>query len=171
VNSVSKIPKIDHSKLSKDEKFARRKIYEAVQRADEVFTKSYTFNTLIAGVMEAMNSLDKQTNRDIWTEGYWNILNILEPIAPHIAWELSENFFERKNFGELKVISETLEKDEIGLGVSINGKRRTEIFVSPTATKDEILKTAKENAKKWIDGKNLVKEIYVPNKLVNLVVK
>ena len=104
VNSVSEIPKIDHSKLSKDEKFARRKIYEAVQRADEVFTKSYTFNTLIAGVMEAMNAMDKQTSRDIWTEGYWNILNILEPIAPHLAWELSETFFERKNFSELKII-------------------------------------------------------------------
>jgi len=171
VNSVSEIPKIDQKSLSKSEKFARMKIYEAVQRADEVYTKTYTFNTLIAGVMEAINAMDKQKNRDIWTEGYWNILNILEPIAPHLTWELSEKLFGRKNFGEIFAIKETLEKDEITLGVSINGKRRTEISVSPEATKDEILKVARDFAKKWIEGKNIVKEIVVPNKLVNLVVK
>ena len=171
VDSVSKIPKIIHTKLLKSEKFARMKIYEAVQRADEVYTKTYTFNTLIAGVMEAINAMDKQKNRAVWTEGYWNILNILEPIAPHLVWELSEKLFGRKNFGDISVIAETLEKDEITLGLSINGKRRTEISVFPEATKDEILEIARESAKKWIDGKMIIKEIVVPNKLVNLVVK
>ena len=171
VKSTTKLPEINHSKLSKEEKFARMKVYEMVQRADEVFTKTYTFNTLIAGIMEAINALEKQSNQDIWTEGYWNILNVLEPIAPHLAWELSDKLFKRENFSSLKIVKEALKQDEISLGVSINGKKRTEISVSASATKDEILSIAKEKAQKWIAGKNIIKEIVVPNRLVNLVVK
>ncbi|EJF06817.1 leucyl-tRNA synthetase [Thiovulum sp. ES] len=171
VDSASEIPNISQKELSKDEKFARRKVYEAVQRADEVHKNSYTFNTLIAGIMEAVNGLDKQTNRKIWTEGYWVLLNILEPVAPHLAWELSEKFFSRKNFADISIPDAVFEKDEISLGVSVNGKKRGEISVSPEATKDEILGVAKETVSKWLEGKNLVKEILVPNKLVNLVVK
>ena len=171
VKSTTKLPEINHSKLSKEEKFARMKVYEMVQRADEVFTKTYTFNTLIAGIMEAINALEKQSNQDIWTEGYWNILNVLEPIAPHLAWELSDKLFKRENFSPLKIVKEALKQDEISLGVSINGKKRTEISVSASATKDEILSIAKEKAQKWIAGKNIIKEIVVPNRLVNLVVK
>jgi len=171
IDSRDTIPDIDHSKLSKDEKFARRKVYEALQRADEVYQNSYTFNTLIAGVMEAINALDKQKNRDVWSEGYWIILNILEPIIPHIAWELSDRFFDRNNFGDIKIVDEVFQVEEIKLGLSINGKNRGEISVSPNASKDEILSIAKERAKKWIDGKTVVKEIIVPNRLVNIVVK
>jgi leucyl-tRNA synthetase len=170
-DAVSEIPEIDQKSLSKDEKFARRKVYEAVERADEVYGNSHTFNTLIAGVMEAINGLDKQTNRAIWTEGYWVLLNILEPIAPHLCWELSENLFQRNNFGNLSIPEGVFEKDEINLGVSINGKKRGEIAVSPDASKDEILEVAKASVQKWLEGKNLIKEIVVPNKLVNLVVK
>jgi leucyl-tRNA synthetase len=57
------------------------------------------------------------------------------------------------------------------MGVSINGKNRTQIEVSPSASKDEILAIAKEEAAKWLEGMTIVKEIVVPNKLVNLVVK
>jgi leucyl-tRNA synthetase len=171
VDSASQIPNISQKELSKDEKFARRKVYEAVERADEVHKNSYTFNTLIAGIMEAINGLDKQQNRQIWTEGYWVLLNILEPVAPHLAWELSDKFFGRKNFADISIPDGVFEKDEISLGVSVNGKKRGEISVSPEATKDEILGVAKETVSKWLEGKNLVKEILVPNKLVNFVVK
>jgi len=171
VVKTDSIPTIDHSKLSKEEKFARRKVYEAVQRADYVYTESYTFNTLIAGVMEALNGLDKQKNSDVWTEGYWLMLNILEPIVPHLTAELSEEFFGRKNFGKLTILDEVFEVEEIKLGLSINGKNRGEISVSPDASKDEILAIAKESGAKWLEGKNIVKEIVVPNRLVNIVVK
>ena len=57
------------------------------------------------------------------------------------------------------------------LGVAVNGKRRAEIEVTPSASKDEIIASAKEALAKWIDGKEIVKEIVVPNKLVNIVVK
>ena len=171
IDEIEELPKIDHSQLSKTEKFARRKVYEALKRADEVYNNSYTFNTLIAGVMEALNGLDKQSNRKIWSEGYWILLNILEPIIPHVAWELSEKFFKLRNFGKLEILDEVFEIEEIKLGLSINGKNRGEFSVPATASKDEIISIAKQQGSKWIEGKDIIKEIYVPNRLVNIVVK
>jgi len=174
IDNISDIENIDHSLLSKDEKEARKKVYLALQKANEVMNKTYAFNTLIASCMEAMNALQNQTNSIIWAEGYYVLSNILEPIVPHICWEVSDILFKRENFNKpLKVKDEVFVLDVIVLAVTINGKKRAEIEVSPSATKEEILKLAKEqlNVQKWIDGKDLVKEIVVPNKLVNLVVK
>ena len=165
---------IDHSSLSKNEKEARKKVYEALEKANEVMNKTYAFNTLIASSMEALNALNKQDSQDVWSEGYYILTNILEPIIPHACWEISDKLFEKVNFSQtIEVKKEVFVLDSISIGVSINGKKRAEIEVSPDATKDEILTLAKEheNVLKWIDGKELIKEIVVPKKLVNLVVK
>ena len=165
------IPTIAHDSLSKEEKAARKKVYEALVRANEVFDERHTFNTLIAGVMEAMNALNEQDNADVWTEGYWIISSIIEPIVPHLAWEVADKLFKRNNFTPARVLEEVFTVDTIVMGVSINGKNRTQIEVSPSASKDEILAIAKEEASKWLEDVTIVKEIVVPNKLVNLVVK
>jgi len=173
-SNQSLIERIDHSILKKDEKEARKKIYEALQKADEVMNKTYAFNTLIAASMEALNALNKQENPTIWLEGYYILTNILEPIIPHTCWELSDRLFARSNFDKaLEVKNEVFVQDSITLAITVNGKKRGEIEISPEATKEEILILAKENenTKKWIDGKEIIKEIVVPKKLVNLVVK
>jgi len=172
--NASQIENIDHSSLEKDEKEARKKVYEALQKADEVMNKTYAFNTLIASCMEALNALNKQNSPVVWLEGYYILTNILEPIIPHASWELSEKLFARVNFeNKLEVKQEVFVQDSIVLAITVNGKKRGEVEVSPTATKEEILAIAKENenTKKWIDGKEIIKEIVVPKKLVNLVVK
>lgn len=165
------IPTIDHSVLSKEEQFARKKVYEALERANEVYNERYTFNTMIAGVMEAMNALQTQSNQDVWTEGYWILSAIMEPVIPHVSWQISEAFFSLKNLAPQNILEEVFVEDSITLGVSINGKRRTEVEVSVDVSKEEIIAAAKELAAKWIDGKEIVKEILVPNKLVNIVIK
>jgi leucyl-tRNA synthetase len=165
------IPTIDHSSLSKEEKLARKKVYETVLKQEQTYGKDFGFNTLIASCMEALNSLNGIENQDIWTEAYWVLSNILEPIIPHTCWEISSNLFEQKNFGKIEVIKETLIDDSITLGITVNGKRRAEIEVAKDTNKDTILEESKKIAAKWLEGKEIVKEIYVPNKLVNLVVK
>ncbi|RXJ76951.1 leucine--tRNA ligase [Arcobacter sp. F155] len=171
-DAVANFENIDHSSLSKEEKEARRKVYEAVQKADDVFNKTYTFNTLIAASMEAMNALQAQNNELVWAEGYYILTNILEPIIPHACWDLADKLFAKKNFSsKIEVKEEVFTLDSIVLAVTINGKKRAEVEVAPSASKEEILAAAKEIAAKWIDGKELIKEIVVPNKLVNLVVK
>lgn len=168
---TNEIPKINHASLNKEEKYARLKVYEALSRANEVYTKSFAFNTLIAAAMEALNALNSQNNQDVLTEGFWIILNLLEPIVPHIANELSDELFNRKNFSKIEILDEVFVKDTLNLAVTVNGKRRAEIEVDKNLSQDEIISLAKEKAAKWLENKTIIKEIYVKEKLVNLVIK
>lgn len=166
------LPAITHESLDKNEKEARLKVYEALQKSHHVYETSFAFNTLIAACMEALNTLDKQENAQVWSEGMFIILNLLEPIIPHIATQLSETLFGRKNLhAKIEIAQEVFVKDTIVLAISINGKRRDEIEVAIGLSDDEIIAKAKEVVAKWIEGKTIVKEIVVPNKLVNIVVK
>jgi leucyl-tRNA synthetase len=171
VSKTDTIPTIEHSSLNKDEKFARKKVYEALQRANDVYNERYTFNTMIAGVMEAMNALNTQENSDVWTEGYWVLSSIMEPVIPHVSWQISSEYFSLKNLAKQKVLDEVFVENSLTLGVSINGKRRCEIEIAVDASKESIIEMAKESAAKWLDGKTVIKEIVVPKKLVNIVVK
>ena len=171
VNQTDSMPKIDNSSLTKEEKSARKKVYEALQKSTEVYEKTFAFNTLIASCMEALNELNKIDNSDIYTEGYWIILNILEPIVPHITHELSQNLFNKNNFKKLTIDESALVEDEINMAVTINGKRRAEISVAKDISKEEILEIAKESVKSYLTEKTIIKEIVVPNRLVNIVVK
>ncbi|MDY3132808.1 MAG: leucine--tRNA ligase [Campylobacter lanienae] len=168
---TEQIPSINHSNLNKDEKYARLKVYEALKKSSEVFESSFTFNTLIAACMEALNALNAQQNKDIWTEGYYIILSLLEPIIPHVSWELSSELFGLKNLRKIELKSEVFESDTINLAITINGKRRAEIEIDKSLSDQEIINQAKIAASKWIGSSEIIKEIYVPNKLVNIVIR
>ena len=165
------IPSIDHSALSKESKYARKKVYEALKKSNEIFEGSYTFNTLIAACMEALNALSDQNNQDVWNEGYFILLNLLEPIVPHLCWEISESLFGRANLAPIAIKEEVFVEDSMILAVTVNGKKRSEIEVETSISKDEALRLGKQSVAKWLEGSELLKEIYVPNKLINLVVK
>ncbi len=164
-------PIIDHDSLTKDEKFARKKVYEALVRANDVYNERYTFNTMIAGVMEAMNALNAQDNKSVWSEGYWVLCSIMEPVIPHVVWEISQKYFGLKNLTPQEIVDKVFVADSITYGISINGKNRGEIEVSPSASNEEIISLAKKATAKWLEQMSIIKEIVVPNKLVNLVVK
>jgi leucyl-tRNA synthetase len=170
-NKANSLPRINHDSLSKPEKLARKKVYEALKRAREVYNERYTFNTMIAGVMEAMNALGDQSNRDVYTEGYWILSSIMEPIIPHVCWEISDELFGRKNLCEQVILDEVFEVDALMLGVSVNGKNRSTIEVDVGLSDDEVIEIAKTSVEKWLEGKEIVKAIVVQGKLVNLVVK
>ncbi len=166
-----KMPTIDHATLSKEEKYARLKVYEALKKSYDVYRENFAFNTLIAACMEALNAVGAQDNDEVTTEAFFVILNLLEPIIPHVANELSDRLFSRANFCEIKLIDEVFVKDSLSLGVTVNGKRRAEIEVASDASENEVLCEAKKSVEKWLEGKEIVKEIYVTGKLVNLVIK
>ena len=121
--------------------------------------------------MEALNELNKIDNSEIYTEGYWVITNILEPIVPHISSELAYKLFDGQNFGKIEIDEDALKDDEITMAVTVNGKKRAEIVVSANINKEDLLLIAKQKVAKYIDNKTIIKEILVPNKLVNIVVK
>ena len=124
--------------------------------------------------MICMNGFQKETT--ISKVSAKLFLQLLAPFAPHIAEELWERLGETNSiinagwpiYDASKCISA-----ELKIVVQVNGKVRDEILVSADATKDEILDTAKKATKviPYLEQGSLAKEIYVPGKLVNLVVK
>ena len=176
-SNASKVAKkdfnhLDFENLNKEEKYARKKIYEALLKYEATFANNeYPFNTLIASCMEAFNAIYAQDNENIWFEGYYILLNILEPIIPHICFELSEYLFGLENLRTIKIDESALYCDTINIAITINGKRRAEMEIANNLSKDEILNLSKNRVQKWLSGKEIIKEIIVPNKLVNFVIK
>lgn len=170
---IQALPNIESQSLNAKEKYARKKVYEALKKYQETFCheNGYAFNTLIAACMEALNALSEQDSTEVWSEGYFILLNILEPIIPHICWELSQEYFNLANFKELPIDEEALKEDSITMAITINGKRRGEVKVVPNTDSIQVLELAKAEIAKWIEGKTIIKEIVVPNKLINFVVK
>ncbi|MDR3177939.1 MAG: leucine--tRNA ligase [Campylobacteraceae bacterium] len=170
--SCDNLPEINHQTLGKESQYARKKVYEAVKKSIDTFDSGiYAFNTLIASCMEAFNALSAQDDKNVWTEGYYIILNILEPIIPHIASELSEKYFKCKNFThDIKIDESVFESETMILAVTVNGKRRGEFEINADASEEEIIKAGKDAVLKWLEGASLKKEIYVNKKLVNLVI-
>jgi len=132
------------------------------------------FNTAIAKLMTLVNELGKASH--INKTDYEMVLQIVNPFAPHITEELWEKIGHKEDmvystwpkYDESKMIESSFE-----IVVSINGKVRDKIKINLDMTKEEILGLAKKAEKitSLIEGKIIIKEIYVPKKLVNLVVK
>ncbi len=173
INPTASKPEFKEVSLNEAQKLARKKVYEALKKSHEIFNKAesaYAFNTLIASCMEALNALNAQNNERILCEGYFVLLQILEPIIPHTAWELSERLFKRENFKPITIDEDALMEDFMTLGLTINGKRRAELKVNINASKEEIIVLAKKELEKYLENASVKKEIYVPNKLVNFVI-
>lgn len=163
---------LDHSSFNEEERFARKKVYEALLKSEDIFSKKqsgFAFNTLIASCMEAFNALSAQENSLVWTEGYFVLTNILEPIIPHVCWEISQKYFDLANLSTITVDPSALMDEYMSIVISINGKRKMDIKVPLSTHKQEILSLAKQAASKWIGRSTIQREIFVPNKLVNFV--
>lgn len=173
IQKTQNLPKIQSQNLNQKEKYARKKVYEALKKYKETFSheNGFAFNTLIAACMEALNALNEQDSVEVWSEGYFILLNVLEPIIPHICWELSQEYFDLKNLKGIPIDNEALKEDSIVMAITINGKRRGEVKVDLDTEEKQILEFAKIEVAKWIEDKEILKEIVVPNKLVNFVVR
>lgn len=166
---------IDQSSLNSIEKQARRKLYLGLKKQEDIFNdrkNNYSFNTLIAWCMETMNAYDKIDSDKLNTEFFYVILNILEPFIPHLSWELSERFFSLKNLYDFTINQEALELNEVTYAITINGKLREQLTISINQTnKDEIILMAKKLVASWLENNEIIKEIYVPGKIINFVIK
>ena len=137
------------------------------------------FNTAIAALMELLNALyDFRKGNEpnaVYKSAVLSYLQLLAPFAPHIAEELWHRFYENSVFDARwpDYDESALAADTITLVVQVNGKVRARLEVPADISKEEALELAKEqeNVRRYLEGKELVKEIYVPGKLVNLVVR
>jgi len=132
------------------------------------------FNTAISRLMECMNHFTRHT--DVQPHIKRDFIKIIAPIVPHISEELWEiNGGERSVFLEsFPVYDQSLaEEDIITIAVQVNGKLRGNVEVVKTINNEELLAFAKEheNVSIHLKDKDMIKEIIVPQRLVNFVVK
>lgn len=151
----------------------RKVLHKTIKKVTQD-TDTLNFNTAISQMMVLVNELYKVETlpREIWEA----LILLLAPYVPHLAEELWARAGHEPSVANVAwpVYDEALTvDDEIEIVLQVNGKVRSRISMSKDASKDELLATAKADAKlqEWIGGKEIVKEIVVPGKLVNIVVK
>ena len=132
------------------------------------------YNTAVSAIMILLNDYDKYET--ITKDDLRIILHLLNPIAPHITEEINELtklgkalcLSDFPTYDENKTINKTYE-----MVMQINGKVRAKAVLNINSSREEMLKIAKENnnIRKYIEGKEIIREVVIPNKLVNIVVK
>lgn len=151
----------------------RSAMHKTIKKVSEDI-ESMKFNTAIAAMMSLLNEI--YAVGTITKKEFRDFLIILNPFAPHVTEELYQIIGCEGVLDEQEWVSydESLCVDDtVEIVAQVNGKIKTRLTISVGEDKDSVIEQAKsdENVKQAIDGKNIVKEIYVPNKLVNIVVK
>lgn len=172
---------LDMTALSADQKALRRDVHKTIAKVSDDIGRRQTFNTAIAAVMELMNKLtraplESEQDRAVMAEALSAVVRMLYPITPHICFELwkalgNESTIDHAEW--VKADEAAMVEDEKLIVVQVNGKVRGKVTVAADAD-EETVKTvafADENVKKFTDNTQIVKVIYVPGKLLNVVVK
>ena len=167
--------------LTKAQKDIRQKTHQTLSKITDDMSRRHSFNTAIAALMELSNALAKFTATDeqsmaVRRESIDITIKSLSPITPHIChylWNALGNEAAIINEAWPKVDETALVQDEVQIVVQVNGKLRAKLMLSADMDKAQVESQAltDENVAKFTEGKNVVKVIVVPNKLVNIVVK
>ena len=162
-----------------------RKLHQTIRRITEDFDGRWHFNTSIAALMELLNLVLEERSggekRAFLSQGALetlqrNFVLMLHPFAPYLAHELWERLGETSNLLRApwpKHDPALAKEDEIEIVVQINGKIRDRLFVPADSSEEQVrrLALAAPKVQATLDGKQVVKAIVVPGKLVNLVVR
>ena len=172
---------LDITALSTAQKALRREIHKTIAKVSDDIGRRQTFNTAIAAVMELMNkltkaSLESDQDRAVMAEALSAVVRMLYPITPHICFELWQALGNESNIDTaewVKADEAAMVEDEKLIVVQVNGKVRGKVTVPATSSEEEIKEAAKTdpNVAKFLDGKEILKEIYIPLKMLNFVVK
>lgn len=169
-------------KLTKDETALRRELHRAIKKVTEDLDGRFNFNTAISTIMELVNAMYQYKDGhdavqgDLAEELVQKLLLLLAPFTPHITEELwHECGYEGSVHQQVWPTYEekALAVDEVEIAVQVNGKVRDKLTVAVNMDKTALEEQAKAlpRVQEFIDGKNVVKVIVVPNKIVNIVVK
>jgi len=149
-----------------------RLIYDITQRIE-----NFKFNTAISGFMEFINFLSKDEvlDKGVDKETIEDLLIMLSPFAPHFCEELWEILGHSRSIFEEswpKYDLKLIESDMVSIPVQINGKLRGELRLRKDTSEQEAIEKAKSlgKVKKYLEGKEIKKVIFVPGKIINLVV-
>ena len=132
------------------------------------------FNTCVSEFMVFTNHL--QTLSHINNDCLKSFIIIINPFVPHLAeelWQLLGETNELTYVNWPEIDKNYLNKDELAIPIQINGKRRSEILINSNDSKDDVITMAKSDIKiqTYLKGKEIVKEIYIEGRIVNIVIK
>ena len=179
--------RMTNDEFSGEGRALRRKTHQTIKRITENF-ESLQFNTPVAALMELSNAIydfkvepETASESDVFAirEAVESLILMLAPFAPHTAEELyaqivgNDNGILANNARFPEYREELARADEIEIPVQINGKLRSRVLASPAATNEQLEEMALADAKvqEHTGGKQIVKIIVVPKRLVNIVVK
>ncbi len=153
------------------------KVHKTIKKVSEDI-ENMKFNTAIAALMTLINDFAKAGKITEWD--LVTFIKLLSPFAPHITEEIWEGLGKNADGVTFLTLSAWPEYDEektkdktVRIGVQVNGKVRGTIEIAADAAKEEVLSAGKAepNVARFMEGKTLVKEIYVPGRILNYVVK
>jgi leucyl-tRNA synthetase len=172
------------SELSGEARQIQRKLHQTIKRVTDDFKGRWHFNTCIAAIMELVNELYGAEEKIVQgaipiallAQVQRDLVLLLAPFAPYLAHELWETLGEKSNLLRApwpKYDPALAKEEEIEIPVQVNGKLRGKVLVPAEASQElvEELALADEKVKAAIAGKKIVKRIFVPGKLLNLVVR
>jgi leucyl-tRNA synthetase len=161
----------------------QRKLHQTIKRVSDDFQGRWHFNTCISAIMELVNVLygaedaiaKNEVPASFLADVQRNLVLLLAPFAPYLAHELWEMLGEKGNLLKApwpKYDAALAKEEEIEIPVQINGRLRSRVVVSADATEETVVERAlsDEKVQAAIAGKQIVKKIYVPGKLLNVVV-
>ncbi|MCI7146144.1 MAG: leucine--tRNA ligase [Clostridiales bacterium] len=151
-----------------------------IKKVTEDVRDRFNFNTAISAIMELVNEMyrykEGEVNEGLYAFAVKNLIVLIAPFVPHISEELWENLeyggsVHQQSWPEYD--ESKLVKDTVEIVVQINGKNKEKINIPGDAGRDEMLAIAEENEtiRSLTEGKNVVKMIAVPGRLINIVVK
>lgn len=165
---------------AKEERELSRAVHKTIRKVTNDLEK-LQFNTMIAALMEFSNYLSRVKDTGAvsdaeWHEALTTLMLLIAPTAPHFTeelWSLTGHEYSIHNQRWPQWDEELAKDDEVTLVVQVNGKVRERIMVSADITETEAKETvlALEKIQNFLDGKMIVKTIYIPGRLINLVVK
>ncbi|MDX9745110.1 MAG: leucine--tRNA ligase [Syntrophales bacterium] len=174
----------DQTPLAGELKNFRRKIHQTIRKVSSDIEGRFHFNTAISAVMELVNALyllerpakEDRIGLSVVREAIEVIVLMLAPIVPHISQELWAKLGKKKPllFASWPIWDEAVvAAEEMTIVVQVNGKVRGRIVVPVDETAETIQSRAlaDEKVARFIEGKSMVKQIYVPGKLVNIVIR
>ncbi|HIE59841.1 MAG TPA: hypothetical protein EYH43_00655 [Persephonella sp.] len=170
--------KEDFKNLNEEDQKLRRKLHQTIKKVNDDITKEYQFNTAIASIMELVNEISsyKGNNKKVLKESIDNLILLLSPFTPFLSDALwkevgNKDFTINQPFPEYD--EEALLEKTKEIPIQINGKVRGKVIVSADISEEELLNVVKqdENIKRWLEGKQIVKTIFIKGKILNIVVK
>jgi len=179
VSNIEAVNKFDINSLSQEEKLIYRKVNQTIAKYESEL-ENFRFNTSIASLMELLNEFSKNLSKcdnKLQLYSLSRFALMLAPLAPHLAeecWSIlgyDSSIFESPLW--YAPDKDALIEDTASVVIQINGKLRATIDFSMNESEEVVKEKAKNDPKilKYLEGKSIVKEIFVKNKILNIVVK